>query len=131
MSFAQIVMRRVVARLLGVQLALAIIVAFVFWLVQDINSSMASLYGSSITLLSTMLMAWRINLAGAVAAKEKQQGYIEIYIGAVQKFILTIVMMAFGMGFLKLDPLVILISFAISQLSFMANKVDTHYSSSE
>ena len=74
-------------------------------------------------------MAWRINRAGEVVATQKQQGYIEIYIGAVQKFILTLVLMEFGMGYLRLDPLALLVCFAMTQMSFIANKVDTSHHS--
>ena len=126
MSFALVVMRRVVRRLLIVQLILTFIVALAY-LIFNTNSMFSALYGGFITLAATMLMALRIVRAGEVAAADKQQGYIEIYIGAFQKFILTLVLMAVGMGYLKLDPLAILISFAITQLSFIANKVDTHY----
>ena len=129
MSFASVVMRRVVYRLIVVQIILTLIVALGYLALQNISGFFAALFGGSITLSGTLLMAWRISRAGAAAfpgkGGEKQQGYIEIYSGAIQKFILTLVLMAFGMGYLKLDPLAILIGFAITQMSFIANKVDT------
>jgi len=125
MSFAVVVMRRVVYRLIVVQVILTFLAALAYLAFQNINGFFAALFGGSITLSGTVLMAWRISRAGEAASQEKQQGYIEIYIGALQKFILTLVLMAFGMGYLKLDPLAILVAFAITQLSFLANKVDT------
>ena len=128
MSFASVVMRRVVYRLIIVQIILTLIVALGYLALQNISGFFAALFGGSITLSGTLLMAWRISRAGEAAffgKQEQQQGYIEIYIGALQKFILTLVLMAFGMGYLKLDPLAILIGFAMTQLSFIANKVDT------
>lgn len=125
MSFAVVVMRRVVYRLIIVQFILTLIAALGYLVFQNTNGFLAALYGGSITLSGTLLMAWRISRAGEAASTERQQGYIEIYIGAIQKFILTLILMAFGMGYLKLDPLAILVAFAITQLSFIANKVDT------
>lgn len=130
MSFASVVMRRVLYRLIIVQIILTLIVALGYLALQNISGFLAALFGGIITLSGTLLMAWRISRAGAAAfpgkeGGEKQQGYIEIYSGAIQKFILTLVLMAFGMGYLKLDPLAILIGFAITQMSFIANKVDT------
>ncbi|MCW8930434.1 MAG: ATP synthase subunit I [Gammaproteobacteria bacterium] len=131
MSFAAVVMRRVVYRLIIVQLVLTLMVALGYLAFQNINGFFAALFGGSITLSGTVLMAWRISRAGEVALPgkktggDKQQGYIEIYIGAIQKFVLTLVLMAFGMGYLKLDPLATLIGFALTQMSFIANKVDT------
>ncbi len=129
MSFAAIVMRRVVHRLLIIQLMLTFLVALAYLILQNAEAFTAAFYGGTITLCGTMLMAWRINRAGEVAARQKQQGYIEIYMGAIQKFILTLVLMAFGMGYLKLDPLTLLVCFAITQMSFVANKVDTSHHS--
>ncbi|WP_198262953.1 ATP synthase subunit I [sulfur-oxidizing endosymbiont of Gigantopelta aegis] len=132
MSFANVVMRRVVNRLIIVQVVLTLIVALVYLAFQNTNGFLAALFGGSITLSGTLLMAWRISRAGEAAlpgqmSDGKYQGYVEIYIGAIQKFVLTLVLMAFGMGYLKLDPLAILIGFAVTQLSYIANKVDTRH----
>jgi len=131
MSFAIVVMRRVVRRLLIVQVLLAFVIALAYLVLQNTEGFFASLFGAAITISGTLLMAWRISRSGEVAASDQQQGYIEIYIGAIQKFILTLLLMAFGMGYLKLDPLAILVSFAATQLSFIANKVDTRYAPDE
>ena len=127
MNFAMVVMRRVVRRLLFIQFVIMLIVAIAYLLLQTPSSFLAALYGGSITVSATLLMAWRISRAAAVAASDKQQGELEIYIGALQKFLLTLFMMAVGMGILKLDPLAIIVSFALTQLSFAANKVDTSF----
>ena len=127
MSFAEVVMRRVVRRLLIVQFAILLIVAVVYLALNNINGFIAALYGGSITLSGTLLMAWRINRAGDIASQNTQQGSIEIYTGVMQKFLLTLLLMAVGMGYLKLDPVAILASFALTQLSFTANKVDTAF----
>lgn len=127
MSFATVVMRRVVRRLFIVQISITLMVAFGYLAFQNVNGFFAALYGGSITLTGTLLMAWRINRAGEAAPTERQQGYAEIYIGAIQKFILTLVLMAFGMGYLQFNPMAILVSFALTQLSFVANKVDTSH----
>ncbi len=127
MSFATVVMRRVVRRLFIVQFIITLVVALGYFALQNINGFFAALYGGSITLSGTLLMAWRISRAGEAGSKEQLQGYIEIYAGVIQKFILTLVLMAVGMGYLNLNPLAILVSFALTQLSFIANKVDTRY----
>ena len=127
MSFAAVVMRRVVRRLLTVQAILTIIVALSYLAFQELDGFIAAVYGGLITLSGTLLMAWRISRAGEIGAEQKQQGYLEIYLGAIQKFILTLVLMAVGMGFMKLNPMSMIIAFAVTQLSFLANKVDTRH----
>jgi ATP synthase protein I len=127
MSFAALVMRRAVFRLLIIQFTVSLLVASGYLIFQDTSGFLAAMYGGSITLTGTVLMAWRIWRAGEVAGQEKQQGFIEIYAGAIQKFILTLVLMAVGMGYLKLEPLAILVSFTLTQFSYLAIKVDTSY----
>lgn len=127
MSFAALVMRRAVVRLLIIQFTIALLVALGYLIFKDVGEFIAALFGGSVTLAGTVLMAWRIRRAGEVAAQEKQQGFIEIYTGAIQKFILTLVLMAVGMGYFKLDPLAILVSFGLTQFSYLAIKVDTSY----
>jgi ATP synthase protein I len=125
MSFARLVMRRVIRRLFTIQFIITLVVAFTYLTFHNTNGFLSALYGGLITLTGTLLMAWRITRAGDTEPDDKQQGYIEIYAGVIQKFMLTLVLMAFGMGFLKLNPLAMLIGFSLTQLSFIANKVDT------
>ncbi len=127
MSFAEVVMRRVVRRLLIVQFAILLMVALVYFALNNINGFIAALYGGAITLSGTLLMAWRINRAGEIASSNTLQSSMEIYTGVMQKFILTLLLMAVGMGYLKLDPVALLVSFALTQLSFTAIKVDTAF----
>ena len=127
MDFAMVVMRRVVRRLLFIQFVIMLIVAAAYLIFQTPGSFLAALYGGSVTVSATLLMAWRISRAAGVAASDKQQGRMEVYIGALQKFLLTLLMMAVGMGILKLDPVAMIVSFALTQLSFAANKVDTSF----
>ena len=127
MSFAALVMRRAVIRLTIIQFVVSLVAAAGYLTFQGMSGFVAALYGGGITLAGTVLMAWRIQRAGEVAGLERQQGFIEIYAGAIQKFILTLVLMALGMGFFKLDPLAILVSFALTQFSYLAIKVDTSY----
>jgi len=127
MSFALVVMRRVVRRLLTIQFIIMLVVAAIYLILESFNGFLAALYGGSITILSTLLISWRISRAGEVASNEQQQAYLEVYIGAIQKFVLTLILMAIGMGYLKLNALAILICFAATQLSFVFNKVDTRF----
>lgn len=122
-----VVMRRVIRRLLIVQFVIMLLVAFAYLILQSSADFFAALYGGSITVSATLLMAWRLGRATEVAASDQQQGQIEIYTGAIQKYFLTLLMMAVGMGALKLEPLAMLVSFALTQLSFAANKVDTRF----
>ncbi|HGX93169.1 MAG TPA: ATP synthase subunit I, partial [Candidatus Tenderia sp.] len=83
------------------------------------------LYGGGIALFSTWLMGWRITRAAQAAALDSNQGAFVIYAGVAQRFLLTMVLMALGMGVLKLAPVAILVGYALAQIAYMFNKVDT------
>lgn len=133
MSFAAQVMRRTARRLAMIQLVMTVLVAGVTVLISGLSSDLdsalnlglAALYGGLVTVSGTLLMAWRIRRAGEMGQRSKHQGYVEVYTGAVQKFILTLVLLGVGMGVIKLHPLAIIVGFAFTQLSYLANKVDT------
>ncbi len=125
MSFAAKVMRATVRRVLVIQLAIVLTVTAAFLVMQGGYAAQSAMYGGAIALFSTWLMGWRITKAAHTAARDVNQGAFVIYAGAVQRFLLTLVLMALGMGSLKLAPVAILAGYAVAQLAYAFNKVDT------
>jgi len=125
MTFAAKVMRVTVRRVLVIQLLIVLGVSALYLAAAEAYSAQSALYGGMIALLGTWLMAWRITKAAETAAQDTNQGAFVIYAGAVQRFLLTLVLMALGMGTLKLAPVAILVGYATAQLAYTFNKVDT------
>ena len=125
MTFAAKVMHVTVRRVLAIQLLIVLGVSAAYLATAGTYMAQSALYGGGIALLSTWLMAWRITKAAEAAAQDSNRGALVIYAGAVQRFFLTLVLMALGMGSLKLSPVAVLVGYAAAQLAYTFNKVDT------
>jgi len=126
MTFAAKVMRITVRRVLAIQLLIVLGVSAAYLAAVGIYQAQSALYGGVIALLATWSMAWRITKAAEAASQDANRGALVIYAGAVQRFLLTLVLMALGMGVLKLAPVAILVGYAAAQLAYTFNKVDTN-----
>jgi len=130
MKFAGLVLNKVVKKLLFKQLIMSTIVAIVGFLFGGFYVSLAALYGGFITMVGTFVMSTHIYRAAKATSNssQKQQGYFEVYFGVIKKFIATLLLFALGIGGLNLSPGIMVISFMITQFSFLFNQVDTSYS---
>jgi ATP synthase protein I len=125
MSFAAKVMRKTTYNLIKNQCYIALSVAILAWVFFDPTVLLASLYGAFIALSGSLISSWRITRAGVIGISEKQQGYIEIYLGAIQRYILTLVLFALGIGALHLPAVPMIAIFALEQIAYLFITVDT------
>ncbi len=98
----------------------ALLVAAVagYFAIDDTGAAGAALYGGAIALSNSMLLAWRVARATANLKRDAKRDVASLYLGAVQRFLFTLVAMVVGMGFLKLDPIALLIAFGVAQVAF-------------
>jgi len=127
MQYASKVMKKTAARVVVTQAVITAIITILIILMSSPANALAVFYGGIITVSGTVLMAWRITRVARSGSQNKADGYREMAIGVVQKFIFTILLFAFGMGYLNLTPAYVLIGFAVTQISYMFNRVDTSY----
>ncbi len=125
MSHAARVMRATVRRVLILQLLIVLGVAAAYLVARGFHPAWSALYGGAIALLSTWLMGWRITRAAHAASRDSGQGAFVIYAGVAQRFLLVLVLMGLGMGVLKLAPVAILVGYALAQIAYLFNKVET------
>lgn len=81
----------------------------------------AALYGGGITVLNTWWLGRRVQRAGELAREQPERGQLALYAGAVQRFVVTLILLGIGLGWLKLAPIPLILAFAASQLGFLAN----------
>ncbi|ADE16963.1 ATP synthase I chain [Nitrosococcus halophilus Nc 4] len=117
MSYAAKVLRATLRRLLVVQLFLVLPVVLAYAAIKGGESALAAGYGGGIALINTAIMAWRVSRTNS------KRALAELYIGASIRFGGTLLLMAIGMGVLKLDPLALLLGFAAAQLGYLFNRV--------
>lgn len=121
--------RRVVGRQLVLVLMVAVAVGvWRIWtqgvpdgIVHGAFEAMAALYGGGITVLNTWWLGRRVQRAGEIAREQPQRGQLSLYAGAVQRFVVTLILLGIGLGWFKLAPIPLILAFAVSQLGFLAN----------
>lgn len=125
MSYAAQVLRHTVRRLLTVQVLLTGATGLAFLVLRGQFAAVSAFYGGGIALVSTLLSAWRLLRATEAASASPGRGMVEFYIGAAMRFVSVLVLMAFGMAVLKLEPVAIIAGFAVAQIGYLFNRVST------
>ena len=97
------------------QLILTPVVAAVF-LFMGKAQALAALYGGGISIVNSLLMARRILRANEVLSRDPVRDVRSMYLGAMERFAVTLGALALGMGWLRLEPVALLVGFASAYL---------------
>jgi ATP synthase protein I len=108
-------------KMLAIQLLLVAGVAILFYVYQGALAAQAALYGGGIVMFNVWMMNRRIQAAIELAKVAPGQEVKVLYITAVQRFILTLVFLGFGMGGLQLPPIPLVVALAVAQLGYLFN----------
>jgi ATP synthase protein I len=104
---------------LVVQVALAAACAGLAWFCRGDEAALAALYGGAVATGNTWLLTRRIARAGELAKRNVKYSVYSLYFGAVQRFVFVLVCLGVGLGGIKLDPVPLLLGFAVAQIAFM------------
>lgn len=107
-----------------IQAALTGVAAIIALLVKTPEFALALAYGGATTSIGTGLHAWRLLKIAATnddndPAVSQFSAGAEVFKGAMLKMVAMIGLLAFGMGYLKLDPLAVIIGFSVAYTGFM------------
>ena len=108
-------------KILLVQVGLVVVTAVILSLVKSHEYFMATLYGGAIIIASTSYFGWRLRIATQTDRNkpaENTVNSVELFKGIVIRFVLVIVLLALGLGWLKLAPAGVLSGFIVAQLAF-------------
>lgn len=86
---------------------------------RGVGAAQAALYGGVLALLSSLLLARRVQRAGDASVGNLAGGAASLYLGALQRFVLVVVGFGVGMGVLRLQPLPQIVGFAVAQLGYL------------
>lgn len=84
----------------------------------------STLYGGGIVVFGTLFFGWKLMIATQAADNTNTHAVntVELFKGIILRFILVVVLLALGMGWLNLSPAGILIGFVAAQLGFWFSK---------
>jgi ATP synthase protein I len=108
-------------RMLAIQSLLVAGMAILFYVYQGTLAAQAALYGGGIVMFNVWMMNRRIQAAIKLAKVAPGQEIKVLYLTAVQRFILTLIFLGFGMGGLQLPPIPLVATLAVAQLGYLFN----------
>jgi len=101
------------------QLGVGLAVAAVYLLKDGSWEAMSAFYGGLVSVISATMLSRGISRAGKEAEHSAKTSQVILYLGAVVRFVLVLVLFGIGLGVLKLAPLALIAGFVITQLVFV------------
>lgn len=89
-----------------------------FYLAKGQVGAQSAIYGALISIVLAMLLIAGVRRAAEAAEESKKKSMATLYFGAAQRFVLALVLFALGVGKLKLDPLAMVVGFAVAQATY-------------
>lgn len=126
MSYAAAALRQTTRRLLIIQSLLILATAIAYLVVKGGEHFVAALFGGGIALLNTLVSAQRLRRATEAAAQSANRGLAEMYIGAAVRFVATPLLVAVGIAAFGLEPVAIIVGFAVAQVGYFFNSAHPH-----
>ncbi len=114
---------REIRRVLCAQLLAAAAAAGGFAYTHGAAAALAAFYGGAVTLLGSGWMARTIRRSAAVAVRDGHRGARLLYRGVAQKFAFTVAALVLGIVALGLEPLPVVIGFAVAHLGYLTTAV--------
>lgn len=105
-----------------IQACLVVGIAGIF-LLNGPGAAISAFYGGGVALASSTLLGRSLKAAGEAAHRAPNQGIWMLYLGAVQRFLLVLALLAVGMGLFGLPPLPMIVGFAGAQVAFLIGGV--------
>ena len=106
-------------KVMGLQIAIAALAAVVFGIVEGGMPAVAAFFGGMISVSVSWLLRHGVLKAAEVAKDDPTKSMLVLYMGAVQRFVLVLVLFGLGLGLLKLDPLATVIGFGAAQVAYV------------
>ncbi|HSS46760.1 MAG TPA: ATP synthase subunit I [Burkholderiales bacterium] len=103
------------------QIALTLLTAAAAFALRGSAAALAALYGGGVALSGTWLLGRRVARTPETAQQGDVGSQLALYAGVLPRFIVTLALLAVGIGGLKLAPIPLIIAFGLAQLGFVIN----------
>ncbi|MBI5613225.1 MAG: ATP synthase subunit I [Gammaproteobacteria bacterium] len=107
-------------RVVVTQLLLTALLAAGFFAFQDRSAGLAAGYGGAVTALISAWLGWRMKTATRSARRMAVAGLGGLYLANLTRYALAFLLLAFGLGVLKLSPIPLVIAFVVTQFGFVS-----------
>ena len=124
-------LNRGLRRVVVTQLVLTLLLAAGFFVFQDrpagVAGALAACYGGAVTVLISVWLGWRMQRATRSARQMAAAGLGGLYLGNLTRYALAFVLLALGLGVLKLSPIPLVIAFVVTQFGFLSAACRPNY----
>lgn len=127
MKHATIVLSRTFRRILQIQLLIILLTALVAASLSNNTSTISVLYGGLISICNLYLSANGVHKTALAGQLVKKAGLQQMAVYVVIKFFVILVLFALGIGWMDLSAPIMIGTFALMQLSYLFNHVNTTY----
>ena len=100
--------------------AILFVVSYVTW---NQQTAKAVLFGSMVALANVVLLVWRMSQAEKRMLLDVQKNLHLFYRSSMERFIFVALLLASGMGSLGLNPVAVLVGFALGQLTLIVSQI--------
>lgn len=80
-------------------------------------------YGGVVALTNTLLLSWRMRSSARQPGQRPQQELFRLYRSSVERFFVVALLIAAGLGWLKLMPALLLTGFVIGQMVLVVSTI--------
>lgn len=108
-------------RVLIFQLVVAVVAGLGFLLAMDWLAGIAAVAGTGVSLASTLILRSKVTRASKLSLENPKASMLVLYVGAVQRFIVVVVLFAVAIALLELNPIALFTGFVLGQLGFLVN----------
>ena len=120
MNFADKAFQSTWRRLVLIQVLLLIVAVAISLLLKgyELNFAGALIYGGAVSIVSTLINAWRIRIATEMAADNAALGMVELYKGLILRMVVVMALLAIGF-YIKLQPAALVIGFVVAHIGYL------------
>lgn len=106
-----------------VQVVLALISAVMVYVLMGEGAARAVCYGGAVALTNTLLLSWRIRSVARQPGQKPHRELFRLYRSSVERFFVVALLIAVGLGWLKLMPALLLTGFVLGQLALVVSTI--------
>ena len=106
-------------KLLRLQLSVSLVAAAGYFSFTGLLAGLSALYGGAVAMLLSLMLYWDVQRAEREVRSHRTKSMSVLYVGAVQRFVMSMVLFVLGFGVLKLEPLAVCPGFALAQIAYL------------
>lgn len=80
-------------------------------------------YGGAVALTNTLLLSWRMRSSARQPGRKPQEELFRLYRSSMERFFVAALLIAAGLGWLKLMPALMLAGFVLGQLALVVSTI--------